>query len=207
MPALPTGTVTFLFTDLEGSTRLWEEHPEAMQDALARHDAIVRERDRVAPRSRREDDRRRRPRRVRDRVRRGRRRGRRAARAERRGRGATTGPLLVRMGVHTGAAELRDGDYYGTALNRAARIMSVAHGGQIVVSLTSSDLLRDAPVELLDLGEHRLRDLGEPERIFQVIHPDLPREFAPLRSVEDLPHATCRCRPRRSSAARTTWPK
>ena len=94
-----------------------------------------------------------------------------------------TGPLLVRMGIHTGAAELRDGDYYGTALNRAARIASVAHGGQIVVSLTSSDLLRDAPVELLDLGEHRLRDLGEPERIFQVIHPDLRREFAPLRSV------------------------
>ena len=75
---------------------------------------------------------------------------------------AATGPLLVRMGIHTGAAELRDGDYYGTALNRAARIMSVAHGGQIVVSLTTSDLLRDAPVELLDLGEHRLRDLGEP---------------------------------------------
>ena len=82
---------------------------------------------------------------------------------------------------------MRDGDYYGTALNRAARIMSVAHGGQIVVSLTTSDLLRDAPVELLDLGEHRLRDLGEPERIFQVIHPDLRQEFPPLRSVENFP--------------------
>ena len=71
-----------------------------------------------------------------------------------------TGPLLVRMGLHTGAAELRDGDYYGTALNRAARISSVAHGGQIVVSLTTGDLLRDAPIELLDLGEHRLQRPG-----------------------------------------------
>ena len=88
------------------------------------------------------------------------------------------------MGIHTGAAEIRDGDYYGTALNRAARIASVAHGGQVVVSLTTSELLRDAPVELLDLGDHRLRDLGEPERIFQVIHSELTQQFPPLRSVE-----------------------
>ncbi len=183
MADLPTGTVTFLFTDLEGSTRLWEEHPEAMQDALARHDAIVREAIEAhnghvvkttgdgahaafAIASDAVD----------------------AAIAAQLALNAeawdATGPLLVRMGIHTGAAEIRDGDYYGTALNRAARIESIAHGGQIVVSLTTSDLLRDTPVELLDLGEHRLRDLGEPERVSQVIHPDLPRQFAPLRSVE-----------------------
>ena len=87
------------------------------------------------------------------------------------------------MGVHTGAAEVRDGDYYGTALNRAARLMSVGHGGQIVVSLATNELVRDSGVELVDLGEHRLRDLGEPERIFQVVHPELDTEFAALRSL------------------------
>ena len=78
------------------------------------------------------------------------------------------------MGVHTGEAELRDGDYYGTALNRAARLMSVAHGGQIVVSLSTEALVADAlpgELALIDLGEHRLRDLSRPERIFQVVAP------------------------------------
>jgi len=186
MAALPSGTVTFLFTDLEGSTRLWEQHPEAMRDALARHDAIVRDaieshhghvvkttgdgaHAAFATASDAVD----------------------AAVAAQVALAAeiwtATGPLLVRMGIHTGEAELRAGDYYGTALNRAARIMSVAHGGQVVVSLTTSDLLRDAPVELLDLGDHRLRDLGEPERIFQVVHPDLRQAFPALRSVENFP--------------------
>ena len=72
------------------------------------------------------------------------------------------------MGIHTGGGELRDGDYYGTAVNRAARLMSVGHGGQIVVSLATSELVRDTNVELMDLGMHRLRDLGEPEHVFQV---------------------------------------
>ena len=90
------------------------------------------------------------------------------------------------MGIHTGAAELRDGDYYGTAVNRAARLMSVAHGGQILVSLATSELLRDTPTELVHLGEHHLRDLDHPEHIFQVMHEGLPREFPPLRSVETL---------------------
>ena len=91
------------------------------------------------------------------------------------------------MGLHTGPAELREGDYYGTAVNRAARLMSVAHGGQVVVSLTTEELLRDAGADdftLLDLGEHRLRDLSRPERIFQLGGPGIAAEFPPLRSLD-----------------------
>jgi predicted ATPase len=87
------------------------------------------------------------------------------------------------MGVHSGPAELRDGDYYGTPVNRAARVAGAAHGGQIVVSHATRELLADDHVELLDLGEHSLRDLGRRERIFQVIHPELERDFAPLASL------------------------
>ena len=186
MAELPTGTVTFLFTDLEGSTRLWEEHPDAMQGALARHDEILR--DAIAAHD-----------------------GHivkttgdgvhavftdagSAARAARDAqlalaREAWTGvpPLRVRMGLHTGPAELREGDYYGTAVNRAARLMSVAHGGQVVVSLTTEELLRDEGADdftLLDLGEHRLRDLSRPERIFQLGGPGMGTEFPPLRSLD-----------------------
>ena len=111
------------------------------------------------------------------------------------------------MGVHTGAAEMRDGDYYGTAVNRAARIMSVAHGGQIVVSLddaASSSATRRST--LLDLGEHRLRDLGEPERIFQVVHPDSAARVPAAAVGRELPDEPARCRRRRSSGATTTWP-
>ena len=175
MSALPTGTVTFLFTDLAGSTRLWQEHPEAMKPALARHDEIVRTaieahsgfvvkttgdgfhaafatpREAIG-----------------------------AAMDAQVALGAepwpATGPLRVRMGIHAGPAELRDGDYYGTAVNRAARLMSVAHGGQVVVSLAAAELLPDGGVELLDLGEHALRDLSRPERVFQV--EDLTVAFA-----------------------------
>jgi len=162
---LPSGTVTFLFTDLEGSTRLWEQHPDAMRPALARHDAIVR--DAIE--------------------------GHAGFVVKTTGDGFhaafgtahdavdaavaaqlaldeapwdVTGPLKVRMGLHTCEAELRDGDYYGSAVNRAARLMSVAHGGQVVVSAATSELVRGGPVELVDLGEHRLRDLGEAERVF-----------------------------------------
>ena len=98
-----------------------------------------------------------------------------------------SGQLLVRMGIHTGAAECRDGDYFGSTVNRAARIMSVAHGGQILVSLATSELVRDTPVELMDLGEHRLRDLGHREHLFQVISEGLPHDFPPLRSVDRFP--------------------
>jgi predicted ATPase/class 3 adenylate cyclase len=185
VPELPSGTVTFLFTDLEGSTRLWEGHPDEMQEALARHDAILRDAveahdghvvkttgDGVHAAFAVASDA------IDAAVS--------AQLALQREEWAETGPLRVRMGIHSGAAEIRDGDYYGTALNRAARLMSVAHGGQIVVSLTTRDLLRDSPIDLVDLGEHRLRDLGEPEHVHQVAHTDLPADFPPLRSVENF---------------------
>jgi predicted ATPase/class 3 adenylate cyclase len=180
---LPSGTVTFLFTDLERSTRLWEEHPEAMRGALARHDELLRAAieghggyvvkttgdgfhaafatasDAVGAAID----------------------GQLVLAAE---SWSETGPLRVRMGVHTGAAEVRDGDYYGPALNRAARLMSVGHGGQVLVSLATNELMRGSGVELVDLGSHRLRDLGEPERVFQVVHPELGAEFGALRSVD-----------------------
>jgi Adenylate and Guanylate cyclase catalytic domain len=93
----------------------------------------------------------------------------------------------VRMGVHTGSAELRDNDYYGTAVNRAARLMSAGHGGQIVVSLATEELVQESGVELLDLGEHLLRDLARPDRVFQVVHPELRREFPRLSSLDAFP--------------------
>jgi predicted ATPase/class 3 adenylate cyclase len=191
---LPTGTVTFLFTDLEGSTRLWEEHPEAMKPAVARQEEILRGAvqnngghvvkltgDGVhaafataeAAVAAAVD-------------------GQLALRDE---EWTKTGPLLVRMGLHTGTAELRGGDYYGSAVNRAARLMSVGHGRQIVISNATEELVRDVlpeGVQLVDLGEHLLADLGRPERVFQVIHPLLEHNFPSLRSVSaypgNLPH-------------------
>jgi len=186
---LPTGTVTFLFTDLEGSTRLWEEHPDAMRAALARHDEILRnaveKREGVVVKTTGD--------------------GLHAAFAIAPDALAAAidaqralvaedwllpEPLKVRMGVHTGAAELRDGDYYGPAVNRAARLAAAAHGGQVVASASTADLARDdlgTEVDLADLGEHRLRDLGRPERIVQVNHPELPADFPPLRSLDAYP--------------------
>jgi predicted ATPase/class 3 adenylate cyclase len=189
MAEFPTGTVTFVFTDLEGSTRLWDEHPEAMRVALARHDEILRgavedrggrvvkstgdgcmaafgtAMDALAAAVE----------------------GQRALNAE---RWAETGPLRVRMGLHTGTAESREGDYFGGVLNRAARLTNVAHGGQVVVSQATADLARDAlpdDCELVDLGEHRLRDLSRAERVYQVAANGLKRNFARLRSVEAFP--------------------
>ncbi|MSO79561.1 MAG: adenylate/guanylate cyclase domain-containing protein [Acidimicrobiia bacterium] len=189
MTELPTGTVTFLFTDLEGSTRLWEEHPDAMRAALARHDEILRnaveKREGVVVKTTGD--------------------GLHAAFAIAPDALAAAidaqralvaedwllpEPLKVRMGVHTGAAELRDGDYYGPAVNRAARLAAAAHGEQVVASASTADLARDdlgTEVDLVDLGEHRLRDLGRPERIVQVNHPDLPSDFPPLRSLDAYP--------------------
>ena len=90
------------------------------------------------------------------------------------------------MGIHSGTAELRNGDYYGTTVNRAARLMAVAHGGQIVVSRATEELARDGEVDMLDLGDHALRDLGAAERIFQVVDPRLRRMSPPLRSASAL---------------------
>jgi predicted ATPase/class 3 adenylate cyclase len=175
--------VTFLFTDIEGSTRLWQEQPDAMRPALARHDEILRSaietHDGQVVKTTGDgahavfvtaSD------------------GIDAAIAAQRAIGAEVwplpDPLRVRMGLHSGPAELRDGDYYGPAVNRAARIMSIAHGGQVVVSLATHELARDRALDVLDLGDHRLKDLGQPERIFQVCHSELQRQFPPLRSLD-----------------------
>ncbi len=172
---LPSGTVTFLFTDIEGSTRLWEEHPDAMRDALARHDESVREAieahggyvvkttgDGFHAAFSAADA------------------GVSAAVAAQRALDAEgwplPEPLRVRMGLHTGTASLRDGDYFGSSLNRAARLMGVAHGGQVVCSQATTDLARDVlaeGIDFVDLGEHRLRDLSRAERVFQVCAPGL----------------------------------
>ena len=98
-----------------------------------------------------------------------------------------TGPLRVRAGLHTGSAELRDGDYYGPTLNRAARLMAAAHGGQVVCSEVTADILRDATdgsVLLVDLGVHQLRDLDRAERVYQVSASGLRAEFPPLLTVD-----------------------
>ena len=94
-------------------------------------------------------------------------------------------------------------------MNRAARVSAAAHGGQIVASSATADLVRDdlaAEVSLVDLGEHRLRDLGRSERIVQVTHPELPSEFPPLRSLDAI-RGTCRCSAARSLDATRTWPR
>jgi predicted ATPase/class 3 adenylate cyclase len=186
MSELPSGTVTFLFTDIEGSSRLWEERPEAMQAALTRHDELLRKAieghggyvvkatgDGFHAAFATADA------------------GVVAAVAAQRALTAEAwklpNPLQVRIGLHTGAASSRDGDYFGSSVNRAARLMSVAHGGQIVVSLATEELLRDSmPVgcELIDLGEHRFRGLGRAERVFQVRGPGLPDHFPRLLSLE-----------------------
>jgi predicted ATPase/class 3 adenylate cyclase len=189
MPELPTGTVTFLFTDLEGSTRLWEEHPESMKAALARHDEILRQAvesnngylvkttgDGAHAAFARAQD------------------GIAAAVAAQQvitaEPWALPEPLRVRMGLHTGTAELRDRDYYGPALNRAARLMSAGHGGQILVSNATEELVRDvlpSGAELIDLGTHRLRDLARPDRVFQVGAPGVDAQFAELRTLDSFP--------------------
>ncbi|HET9681564.1 MAG TPA: adenylate/guanylate cyclase domain-containing protein, partial [Candidatus Limnocylindrales bacterium] len=176
---------TFLFTDIEGSTRLWEQHPVAMRAALATHDGIIRAavataggtivkttgdgilavfEDPAAAVG--------------------------AAVAAQRELAAAawgeTGPLRVRMALHAGSAEARDGDYFGPALNRVARILSIGHGEQILASAVATVLARDqlpVGIELLDLGSHRLRDLDRPEEVFQVAAPGLRRSFPPLRSL------------------------
>jgi predicted ATPase/class 3 adenylate cyclase len=192
MPELPTGTVTFLLTDVEGSTRLWEQHPAEMRAATARHDALVEEtvggNGGVLVRPRGEGD----SRfavfaRASDAVA--------AAAALQVALDAepwpTPTPLRVRMALHTGEADLRDGDYYGAAVNRCARLRSIAHGGQVLLSQTTLDLVRQALPKggsLRDLGDHALADLTLPERVFQMLHPALPTDFPPLKSLDAYPN-------------------
>jgi len=185
----PTVT-TLLFTDIEGSSRLWEEQPERMRRALMRHDGIVRDavqRHRGVVVKSTGD-------------------GVHAAFADPRDAVAATIafqialdapgdderlPLRARCGVHAGVVELRDSDYFGSAVNRAARIMSAAHGGQVLISQAAADLIRDRlpdGASLRDLGAVRLRDLSSVERVFQIEHPGLRADFPPLRSLEAVPN-------------------
>ena len=167
MFVLPTGTVTFLFTDIEGSTRLWEQHPEAMRLALARHDTLLRQAIEVnngvvfktigdafcaafataldaltAALA--------------------------AQQALHTELWTDTLSLNVRMALHTGAAELRDNDYFGQPLNRVSRLLAAGHGGQVLLSLPTEELVRDTLpsfISLHNMGQHRLRDLSRPETI------------------------------------------
>ena len=192
MVALPVGTVTFLFTDVEGSTRLWEAYPDAMRDALVHHDAIVeflteQHHGRVV-RPRGEGD----SRfcvfaRASDAVH--------AAAAIQKALGEeawpTPTPMRVRMALHTGEADLREGDYYGSAVNRCARLRALAHGGQTLLSDVTADLVREGlrdGLALRDLGQQRLKDLTAAERVYQLFHPALPAEFPPLRSLDAVPN-------------------
>jgi class 3 adenylate cyclase len=100
-------------------------------------------------------------------------------------------PLRVRMALHTGAAEKRNGDYFGPSLNRVARLLSAAYGGQVLLSLATQELVRDQllpNVELQDLGEHRLKDLGRPEHVFQLATSGLTAHFPPLRTLDVHPN-------------------
>src|SRR5215210_5473637 len=186
MDGPPTGTLTFLFTDIEGSSKLWEDNASAMQAALTRHDellrwAIVKHGGYVFKT-------------VGDAFCAAFPTGPDALEAtldtQRRllsSEWEQTGPLKVRMALHTGAAEERDGDYFGPPVNRVARLLSAAHGGQVLLSLPTQELVRDqlpSGTSLRYLGEHRLKDLFRPERVFQLVSPDMPSEFPPLRTLD-----------------------
>ncbi len=181
MGGAPTGTVTFLFTDIEGSTRLWEAASEVMPGCLARHDELLRSvfdrhggqvfatgGDGFAVAFGRAAD---------------------AIDAACEALQALEGEqwppgaeIRVRMGIHTGEATERDGDYFGGAVNRTARLMALAHGGQALCSGTTLGVVEDPP-PTLDLGEHRLRDLLTPVRVHQLG----TRSFPPLRSSALVP--------------------
>jgi predicted ATPase/class 3 adenylate cyclase/DNA-binding CsgD family transcriptional regulator len=189
---LPQGTVTFLFTDLEGSTQLWDQDPEAARLALAQHDgiieALVTNHSGVVVRPRGEGD-------SRFAVFRSASSGVAAAYAIQKAFVAelwpTPTPLRVRIALHTGEASVREGDYYGQAVNRCARLRSIAHGGQTLLSRVTADIVRGQlpdHVELLDLGMHRLKDLSAAEQVFQLAHPTLLSDFPPLRSLSTHLH-------------------
>jgi predicted ATPase/class 3 adenylate cyclase len=184
--ALPTGAVTFLVTNIEGSAQLWEQHPRPMRHALARHDALLSQAiaahqgrvikstgdgihavfaqptDALAA--------------TLD--------GQRALQQEDWG---SLGPLRVRMALHTGVAQERNRDYFGPALNRLARLLTAGHGGQVLLSRATAELLYDHlpdAVELRDLGQQRLKDLARPEYVFQLVAPGLTADFPPLKTLD-----------------------
>ena len=185
----PSGAVTFLFTDIEGSTTRWEQHKQAMREALARHDAIL-----TRPSLRMQGtcsrplamqlcaafahpaaavaaalD---------------------AQRAFHTEAWGAPGPLRVRMALHTGVVEVQADDYHGLPLSRVARLLAVGHGGQTLLSRATAELIREelpAGVSLRDHGTYHLKDLTHPEQIFQLVTPDLPADFPPLRTLDIQP--------------------
>ena len=186
----PSGTVVFLFSDIEGSTSRWEAFPDAMRDAVRLHDHIVgaamdehggyvfktvgdafcvvfpaaSEALKAALQAQR------------------------ALQAQ---DWSAVDGLRIRVALHAGTADERAGDYFGSAVNRVARLLSAAHGGQIVVSGNVADLLDTAlpaEVALQPLGTFRLKDLRQPERVLQVTAPGLPSDFKPLRTLEAVPN-------------------
>jgi len=187
---LPTGTVTFLLTDIEGSTRLWETVPEAMEVALERHDrllaGVIREHGGVVVTSRGEGD-------SFFAVFPGAVSAVEAAGACQLALGQEAWPagagLRVRMGLHTGEARARGSDRIDHApINRCARVKAAAHGGQVLVTRTTSDLVADrlgSGFSLRRLGEFRLRDLSQPELVYQLTHADLPSDFPPIRTLAE----------------------
>ena len=187
-----SGTITFLFTDIQGSTRLWEQWPEAMADAHGRHQRLIQAA--VA--------------------------GNGGTLVRERGEGDSTfsvfagtpqalaavlqfqlalaaevwpaeAALRVRAALHTGQARVSEDDYNSSAVNRCARLRAIAWGGQTVLSQATYELVRDEPLggaSFLDLGTHRLQDLARPEHVFQLVHPDLPRAFPAVRSLDTIPN-------------------
>lgn len=188
MITLPSGTVTFVFTDIEGSTRRWQADAEAMQNSLQVHDGLLQQvvaanegivfkhtGDGVcavfsSPRAAVNA----------------------AAHIQRsldEADWSPQEPLRVRIGVHSGEAEVRNDDYFGTALSRVARIMDAGHGGQTLVSTSTAALIRRDPgdgLSLTDLGEHRFKDLGERERVYQLVGEGLGTDFPRIRSLESV---------------------
>lgn len=186
MVVLPSGIVPFPFTDTEGSTRLWEEFPDAMRVALAQHDGILTDAveshggmvfkhtgdgmcavftvvgDAIAA----------------------------ALQAQiglSQADWGAVGSVKARMGVHTGQVEEHDGDYFGPPLNRTARLMSTGHGGQVLLSGVAADLAQGHlpdRTELKSLGTHRLRDLSNAEDVSLLLHPEFPAEFPPILSLD-----------------------
>lgn len=186
---LPTGTVTFLFTDVEGSTRRWEQRKDAMAAAIERHDALLqravenhggylfkRTGDGMCAAFSLASD---------------------ALQSALEAQHALAQEdftaidgLRVRMALHTGEAQERNGDYFGQAVNRTARLLAVGHGGQILASGLTAALLKSqtSAAGFIDLGTHRLKDLTEPEHVFQLSGEIAQREFPPLRSLDALPN-------------------
>lgn len=196
MALLPEGTITFMLTDLQGSTQAWEKHPTAMRSAMERHDAIlantVRERAGMLVEAGREGD---------------------SVLAVFKTAGAAAAcaldiqrnfanefwqeglELKVRIALHTGEAQLREGHYFGSALNRCARLLATCHPGQILLTKATEAMLADevpAGAGLQDLGVHRLKDLARPEQVYQLTDLVRPSEFPRIKSLPqqmtNMPH-------------------